>query len=122
MLGELHSPEIVQVDDSLDMASSGSNDERRNLLLFHEDEGRRREGAACDGEGVMVHDVPCGAFERMGAVALEEAAKISVRDHSDEEVAIQDCGHTKFLAGHLVDNLRHGRAGRYLRERFTGVH
>src|ERR1700733_6403 len=93
--GELQSPEVVQVDDSLRVAVGRGDDEGGDFLFFHEGEGRGGESTAGDGDRARVHDVAGGVFQGVRAVALEEATEIAVGDHAHEFAAfgIDDNGH-----------------------------
>lgn len=108
--------------DALGLTGGIGDDERGDLFLFHEGERRGGEGAAIDGEGVGIHDLACGAVKCVGAVVLEEATEVTVRDHAEETAVLQDGGHAEFFAGHFVDDLRHGRVGGDLRESVACVH
>ena len=69
-----------------------------------------------------VHDVAGGVFECVGAIAFEQAAEISVRDHAGQMAIFEDRGHAELLARHLVDDLRHRRRACDLRQCVSAVH
>src|ERR1700722_20988459 len=93
--GELQSPEIVQVDDSLGVSVWRGDDEGGDFLFFHEGEGRGGENTTADGDRVRVQDVAGGVFQGVPAVALEEATEIAVGEHAPEFAAfgLDDNGH-----------------------------
>src|SRR5271170_2701058 len=98
-LGELQGPQVVKMHDSFDVTRWRKDDERGDLSLFHQSEGRRGEGVGVDGEGLRVHDLAGCVFEGVGAVAFEQAAKVPVGDHAHEfAVCGQDGCHAEFLA------------------------
>lgn len=76
---------------------------------------------------MRIHDVASGAFQGAGAIALKEAAQVSIRDHAEElaggtPVWAEDGSHTEFLARHLVDDLRHWGSGGNLGQGVASVH
>jgi hypothetical protein len=118
----LAGPEVVEVEDALDLAFEIDYDERGDFFCFHEGEGVGGECAAVDGDGTGVHDLAGGVVEGSIAVALEKAAEVAVGDHAQEFFFLENGGHAEFFAGHLVDDLRHWSFGDDLWESFGGVH
>src|SRR5207247_177305 len=89
-LDEVEGPEVVEVEDAFGLAAGCGDDERCDLLLFHEGEGGGGEVAGVDGEGVGVHDLGGGVVEGAVAVALEETAEVAVGDHAEEFAGFED--------------------------------
>ncbi len=119
---KLECPKVVQVDNAFNLTAAPEHDERRDLLVFHQCEGRGGESAAFYGEGKRVHDLACVVFQCVRAVAFEQTAEIPVGDHAGKAPFFGDGGHAEFFPRHFVDDLGHGGGGDDLRDGVAGVH
>src|SRR6266699_5524471 len=87
-LHHLRSPQIVKVNDALQFAAFIDHDQRGDLALLHDCQGRSGEFFSGDSLRCPCHAFGGGEVEGLFATALEETPEIAVADYAQQFVAI----------------------------------
>jgi hypothetical protein len=119
---QLGSPEVVQVQDAFEGAGRIDDDEGSDLLFFHQAEGMYGKLVWSYGAGMKVHGFAGGLLEAVGAIAFEQAAQVAVADDAEQSAVVLYGGHAEFFAGHLIDDVLHGRGGGDAGDGVASVH
>src|SRR5690349_2947943 len=100
----LRSPQVVQVNDSFELAVGVDYCQRSDFAFLHHGESGGCELGGWNCFRIARHALACGEVERVLAAVLEQAAEVTIANDAKQLLTINYSCNAQLLARHFVNH------------------